>query len=797
MLVSQDWLKEYVDFDYTPEELSLRLNNAGLEVESIAVQEVNNVQVGEVLSVEPHPNADRLVVCSVNTGRPLNIVCGATNMKAGDKVVVAEPGARLPNGLTVKKAKLRGVVSEGMMCSEKELGVGEDHSGILILPGDAPVGQNADSVLKLNDAVFDLYVTPNRSDCSSVVGVAREVAVMTGNPLKMPSCDVTEEGDDINQLTSIEVLDPQGCPRYCARIVRDVTVGPSPLWLAERLLKAGLRPINNVVDATNYVLMELGHPLHAFDYDQLRENRIIVRRAVDGEEVVTLDGVARRLTSTVLVIADARRVVGLAGIMGAQNTEVTETTTNILLESAYFDPLITRRGARSLGLSTEASYRFERGADPDMAPRALDRAAQLIKELAGGKVARGLIDVYPRKMTTPFIQLRPKRVEKILGARVSTEEILRTLVSLGFSVEGEDETLSVAVPSFRSDVYREIDLIEEIGRIHGYDQLPTTLPTFAPIPPNPLEASTLQERLTELLVSLGMTEVINFSFGSPEQVAKLNVGSESRLRHMVQIMNPWSEQQCAMRTSLVPAVLTNVSENIKRGNHDQWIFELDKVFFKREAHELPSEELSLVGTLAGQSQRGRWNIPPRKVTFFDAKGIVETLLEKSGISGYNFSACESPTYCPRACAELKIGARSYGMVGRVDPKVLRNFDIKDDVFMFELDIEGLTPLVNEEIVFKEFSRFPPSLRDIAVIVSQDIAADQITSTIRQLGGTVLSEVRLFDVYKGPQVPKAHKSMAYSLRFQAPDRTLTDQEVNSTLENILKELSERFKARLRE
>ena len=798
MLVPYNWLKELVEFDYSADELAEKLTMAGLEVETIVRRgkQGSGVIVGAIESVEPHPNADRLVLCKVDAGdQMLNIVCGATNMAPGDKVPVALHGATLPGGVRIKKGKIRGAESEGMLCSAKELELGEDADGIMILPARLEVGADLSSALGLDEPILDVQVTPNRCDWTSMVGVAREVAVMAGTPLQMPEISFRKGEVPIDTLTSVQIDDPEMCPRYAARVMRGVRVGPSPDWMQDKLVKGGLRPINNVVDATNYVLLELGQPLHAFDYDLLAENRIVVRRAHHGEQIVTLDGEERALLPDILVIADAVKPVAIAGIMGGRETEVTATTGNILIESAYFDPGTIRRGSKKMGLSTEASYRFERGADPEMVLAAADRAAGLIQELAGGELAVGTIDNYPQRFTPAQVHLRPARANALLGTDMSEAEMADMLGKLAFDVESRDAQLSVTVPSFRGDVRREADLIEEIARVRGYDRITSTRPRAAVVLPRRNEEFAFSKEVTDALLSLGMTEIITLSFSCPEDMERM--GSANAADQMVTLMNPMTERQSALRASLIPGIMWTLERNSRRGRPDCTVFEVGRIFTPSSTGTQPDETLMVAGAVMGEAIAHHWQRSGTDGDFYYLKGLVAALLDKLHCPDVSFQTGTHPALSDKACAEICVGGTVSGFTGEVREAVRDRFGVADPVFVFELNLDLLRPLSGVLPLHQPIPKFPSSGRDLAIIVAEQVRAQDLIALILSTGGEIVRDVTLFDLYRGSQIPAGMKSLAFSIKYLATDRTLTDEEVNRLHQKITEALAVKFHARVRD
>ena len=797
MNVTLNWLKAYIDFEFSPSELADRLTMLGVEVESVKHlgTELEGVIVGSVTSIRPHPNADKLVLCQVDTGETeeLQIVCGAPNAREGMLAPVATIGATLPVGLTIKRAKLRGETSQGMLCSEKELGLSDDAAGLMELSTDIPLGTPLSEALGLDDVVFELEITPNRPDCLSLIGVAREIRAETGNPLKLPTVDPQENGINLQDLTSVTIDAPDLCPRYAARVIQGVKVTESPAWLQQRLESVGIGVINNIVDATNFVLMEYGQPLHAFDYHKLAENRIVVRRARDNEQITTLDEVECELTSDMLVIADAEKPVALAGIMGGYDPEITETTCDVLLESAYFNPLSIRATAKALGISTEASYRFERGADPGAVLAALDRAAQLIAELTGGTICDGIVDVYPGQQSLTEIQLRPERVNFVLGTTIETAEMVQILDRLGFDVDITGKVYQVVVPTFRSDVTREIDLIEEIARVYGYDNIPTTLPKGDIPVPAPTPKTEARRRIKHFLLAAGMMEAVNYSFCDPNCFDKIRLNADDPLRNTLQLRNPLSPEMSVLRTTLTPGLLENAQHNRNHQIDTIALFEIGGVFVHDGEEKEPER---VTGILAGQIGEGVYSDPYRHPDFFDIKGLVEGMLEVCGIVDWTLQKTDVPTFHPGRNAEVLLGDRQIGFFGEVHPEVLENYDLPYKAYLFEFDLEGLVDAATFAKRFEPISIYPKVARDLAIVVGKETLSDMPTELIYTTGGDSVDSVRLFDVYEGEQVPEGKKSLAYTITYHSATETLTDKAVNTLHDEVVKRLNRELGAELR-
>ena len=758
-----------------------------------------NIVVGEVVAIAPHPNADRLTLATVDLGgERLTSVCGAPNVDIGQKVPFAHSGAQLidPESgelVRLKKAKIRGVASAGMICSERELGISDRHEGIMVLPPNAPSGTPLSEYL--GDTTLDLDITPNRPDLLSVIGIAREVAALTGKAINIPDTLYAESGESIVGKASVEIRDPDLCPRYCATLITDAKVGPSPPWLEQRLLACGMRPINNIVDVTNYVMLEYGQPLHAFDFEKISDKKIIVRRARN-ESIITLDGMGRDLSSDMLVIADGKRPVAVAGVMGGAESEVTEDTTAVLIESANFNPATIRRTSIKFKLGSEASLRFEKGLSAELPLPALRRVTQLMAEFSGGKIARGIIDVYPGKLEVKPISLTTKQVTRILGIKITREKVAKVLGSLGFQCERVSPTeLTVAIPYWRTDVRLAEDLVEEIARIIGYDDLPTTLPSGA-LPrykPDPMRA--LIEKVSNILVGCGMQEVITYSLTSLDMLRKLTPQPAP-----LKVANPITTEQECLRTTLRPGLLQTLSSNEKHEDNSIRLFEVGKVYLPREG-DLPQERNMLAGALWGTridrfwgGERGE-SEKSEKMDFFDAKGVVETLLERLGVAP-RFEPSEDKTFSPGRRATIVVGGESVGTLGELHPRVAERCDISSrPVYLFEIDLESLIPATMAPLKYRPIPKFPITLRDIAVVVNEEIPSKRVQDIIE--GSPLIARVTLFDVYTGKQVPAGKKSLAFRVLYRSPSRTLTDEEVNRAQQEIVSRLSRELGATLRQ
>lgn len=804
MRISYNWLKEYVNFSLSPPELAKCLTMAGLEVSNILYMgsEVENVVVGEILSLKPLSQADKLSLCQVSDGKQIfSIVCGASNIKVKNLVPLARVGAKLPGGRRISKAKIRGQTSYGMLCSEKELGVGEDASGIHILPPGCKLGEDIKKTLTLEEVVLEVELTTNRSDCASIFGIAREVYAILGGNLKPPRIELKENGTSVSDLAKVEILAPQACRRYTARIIRDLKVGSSPSWLVRKLETVGLRAINNVVDVTNYVLIELGHPLHAFDYDKLAEHKILVRFATPGEKLLTLDNEQRKLTEKNLLIADAKRPVALAGIIGGTETSVDQSTRNVLLESAYFAPQVVRSTARQLGIDTESSYRFERGVDVENVLIASNRACQLIQELAGGKVASGVIDVYPQPFSPVEIEFSPEETNHILGSNISPKEMSEILTRLRFNIsqkEGEKH-LWVRVPSYRNDISHPIDLVEEIARLYGYDKIPSGMPKIEISDSVDDKVLMLEDFVREILTRLGLCEVVSRSLVSPEYYNELDIAIPTGLKGTVEITNPLSREQSLLRTSLLPCLLSVLKWNLNHGVPDMKIFEIGRVFFPGKG--IPEEKRILAGVLVGTQEERYWEGSSKAIDFYYVKGIVDSLLGELGIypQRRGESGIEKNSHFlleEGISNKIMVDNEHLGDFGELANKVSRKMEFRDKVYIFELDFDKMCRLIEIKKKYKRMSRFPWVSRDIALVAPQGLTFGEICVKIKKVGGELVQDVKLFDVYFGKQIEPGKRGLACKIIYQSMEKTLRDEQVNSLHMRIVEELERDLKVKAR-
>lgn len=801
MKVTYNWLKEFVDFDLSPEQLADVLTMLGLEVEGMekSGSGMDDVVVAVVEEKRQHLNAEKLSLCLVNNGVDLlNVVCGAQNFKVGDKVALARIGAILPGEFRIKRSKIRGVESCGMLCSEKELGLAEESAGIMILPSDLPIGQPVFAALGLKDTLFEIGLTPNRADCLSVLGIAREIAAKLGKKINFTDSAISEGTDAINDIIGVTVEDADLCPRYAARYVSGCKIAPSPNWLVKRLNVIGIRSINNVVDVTNLVMMEMGQPLHAFDCNHLAGQHIVVRRAHEGEPFITLDGQQRTLVASDLVICDDERPVALAGIMGGENSEITDETANILLESAWFNPAAIRKTSKRLGLHTESSHRFERGADIGGVTRALDRATALIAQLAGGSVAQGRVDAYPVVFEPRLITFRPERANQLIGVKLAKPEIVDILVRLECSViELPDDLLQVTPPSYRVDIEREIDLVEEIARMNDFDKIPATMPMAHVVSDRPSPHQRMERAVRDILVAQGMNEIINFSFTAPDAAGKLLLAADDPRHVAIRLTNPLVEEQSVMRTSLLPGLLETVFRNISVRSLDLKLFEMRRIYLPTEAGEMPREPIYVAGAFTGLREREGWNHARETVNFYDVKGVIENLLELLSIGGVKWEAnVPEPFYHPGKSCSIIAGRERIGSIGEIHPTVQENFGLDKPVYCFELNFEKLVLMSRQKRTVVAPSRFPDSTRDIAMLAPDDLPAEKIVECVRGVKAREVEHVEIFDLYRGSGIPDGFRSIAIRVRYCSYDRTLTDDEIGLIHTKILEDLVNKLKVSIR-
>lgn len=808
MQVSMNWLRDYVEIDCSAEDLAEKLTMAGIPVENLVREDagLEKVVTGRIEKLEKHPDSDHMWICQMNVGKfhegLLQIVTGAQNVREGDIVPVAMVGADLPCGKKISKGKLRGIASLGMLCSPDELNVEGGHDGILILPPDTEVGIQASKILGKDDVILEFELTANRGDCFSVDGLIREIGVLLQTEPKFPSLDVVEDdSEETKDLIRIEIAAADLCPRFSARVLKNVKLGESPDWIKRRLEGAGIRSINNVVDVTNFVMVELGQPMHAYDYDQISGKILTARRSIKGEQLHTLDDSNRLAKGDELVIADSEKAAGLAGIMGGLETEITDQTTTVVLEAANFNSASIRRTSRAVGLHSEASGRFERGVDITKTIRALNRAAKLLQDMNACTVTRGIVDCYPAKISEVSIDFDCERINSRLGTKLSEEKILSILKSLGFIIESldEDGDFRAIVPSHRiSDVKVWEDLSEEVARIIGYDQIPSTLPIGDSTQGHQSELQDFIDKIRGILTTLGMCEELSFGFTNPAAFDKLQIPTDSYLRNAIPIMNPLTDDFPLVRTTLLGGILENAARNFSRKNEDVRLFEVAPVFIPKQLPitELPREIWKLAGILMGRRDPIAWNSSRDELDFFDAKGIVEDLLDRLSISSYQVERGDHFALHPGKTAVFKKGREIIATVGEIHPNVLKAFGISKRAFLFEMDVEILRKYIGKNFKYEQLPKFPSIVRDIAMLVDENIPALEIEQTIAKNAGKLFREVTLFDLYQGKQVADGKKSLAFTIKFQSPDRTLKDEEVDEAFQNILAAVTKKFNAELR-
>ncbi len=784
MKIAMSWFNDYVDLsDIPPKEFADAMTMSGSMVEGVESlgAEIENVVTGKILSVEKHENADSLQVCMLDIGgQMLQIVTGATNVGEGQIVPVATHGAKLAGGMSIKKGKLRGVVSEGMLCSHEELGITaaelgyEPEYGILILDGGTPVGVDIKEVFGLNDNVAEFEITSNRPDCQSVIGLAREAAVTFGRPFSLPVPAAQGNKENVADLARVDVLDQAYCPRYCARMIKNVKIAPSPAWLVRRLQASGIRAINNIVDITNYVLLEYGQPMHAFDMRDVAGAHIIVRRARDGEMITTLDDQQRKLDASMLVIADGEKAVAVAGVMGAQNSEVKPDTAVILFESANFDGASVRITAKKLGLRTEASSKYEKGIDPSLTEAAVNRACQLVEELGIGEVVGGMIDVCGKLPPARSLTLRPEKINAFLGAQIDTAFMIKTLNALGFGVD--EAAMTVSVPSYRADVESEADLAEEIVRIYGYNNIKSTLMAGEITKGGKNAGQKLEDKVKAAMAAQGLYEILTYTFTSPAVFDKLRFPADSPKRNVVSIQNPLGEENSIMRTTTLASMMEALERNYSQRNEAVKLFEIGRVYLPQPEQTLPDEKnIVTLGMYGG-------------VDFYDIKGMVEELFDSIGVKVYSFTpAADQSAYHPGRCAMITIGSDRAGYVGQAHPDVCDAYGISEACYLAELSFDALSGAADNAKTYKKLPKYPAVSRDLALLADDAVLAGDIAQIIEKAAGKILDSIKLFDVYKGPQIPQGKKSMAYSVTLRAADRTLTDQEIGKVMDKILESL----------
>ncbi|MDI6765371.1 MAG: phenylalanine--tRNA ligase subunit beta [Bacteroidota bacterium] len=811
MRVSLNWLKEYIDIPVSLDELANSLTMVGLEVESIERlgEKYKNFLIGQVLEVNAHPKADKLTICKVNVGKEIcPIVCGAPNVRTGQFVAVGKEGAIIPRNqhdpegkpFVLSRVKIRGIESQGMICSEYELDLGEDKEGILVLDPTSEVGIPLADYLGLNDTVLEIGITPNRPDAMSHLGIAREIGAILNRDFRIPVTNLKESKRSIGDFVSVLIKDFQNCPRYTGRLIFNIKIEPSPKWLQNRLTSVGIRPINNIVDVTNYVLMECGHPLHAFDYDKLTGQSIIIRSAEKNETFTTLDHKPRVLREDTLLICDSKFPIAIAGVMGGLNSEISQSTVNVFLESAYFDPQSIRRTSKHFGISTDASQRFERGADPNITEWAVNRASYLIQQIAGGEVLIGSIDVYPKKINTKEVELRIDKLNELLGINLTTESVSSYLNKIFIkpkdakSTSDLNKSIIFEIPTFRPDVEREIDLIEEVARLYGYDNIETKARSNIQFPEDPPEKD-FQNEIRQFFIGNGFFEVVS---NSMQKIDNATISEEK----IVKISNPISADMAILRTSLLPSILGVIQTNISHGSKNIRFFEIGKVYCKVNSDRYDGaingfyEEDRIILAISGQALPIGWVEKPRFIDIYDLKGEVEALFRKIFLDNMKFIPYSNTNALSEMGLHIEIKGKYAGLVGKVSKDLLNKFDIDQDVYFAEMNIESLTKNFKVEQKFSPLSIYPSVMRDIAIIIDENISTDDVEKQIKECGSTYLRKVELFDVYVGEQIGPNNKSRTFALEFMAEDHTMKQKEVDQIMQKIMKDLEIKFNAIIR-
>ncbi len=795
MLISLDWLKQYVDIKEDIPQLENALTMIGQEVEAIDIQgkHLDNVVIGQITEYGKHPNSDKLTLLKVNVGaeEELQIVCGAPNHKLGDKVVVAKIGAVLPGDFKIKKSKIRDVESFGMLCSQVELGIGEDGDGIIILPEDAPIGEEYRKYAGLDDVIFELEITPNRPDCLSHIGIAREVAAYYGRKVKYPSYTLSEVIDSVNNYAKVRVEDKERCKRYMGRVIRNVTVAESPEWLKKRIRAMGLKPINNIVDITNFVMFEYNQPMHAFDLDKLENNTVVVRAAENGEKITTLDGVERELVNGELVIADEVKPIAIAGIIGGQATQIEAETKNVFLEVAYFTPDNIRKSAKKLGIVTDSGYRNERGLDIENLPEVIDRAAALIAEVASGEVLDEVIDKYIEKPQKFEIPLNLTKLNTFIGKKLEFDTVGKILSNLGLGIKTlSQDMLLITPPTYRTDLTRPEDLYEEVIRMYGFENIEAVMPV------EDIESGlkdskiSVADNLKEILKEIGLHEVINYTFIPREALDILKIKDK-----VIEISNPLSEDMVIVRPTLMYSLLANIRDNFNRNQFDLRFFEVSKVF--TPAEELANEELRICVAIAGKPERTLWNPKPKAYDFYTMKGYVEKLLEYMGINRYKLERSSNENFHPGRSADIKIGNDVIGTFGEVHPDVLEAMDIKRErAYVADIDLARAEKYIKSAVKYERIVKYPEVTRDLAIVMDKDILVGNMVEDLKRVS-PLIEKIEIFDVYEGEKIDADKKSVAISIVLRNKVKTLEEKEINDVVTKVLETISKKYRGEIRQ
>ena len=799
MLISLNWLKQYIDLDGIEiNEMENSLTMIGQEVEKIEIAGSNleNVVTAKIIEKEMHPDSDHLTVCKVDNGKEiLQIVCGASNHKAGDKVVLAQIGAKLSEDFVIKKGKIRGKESCGMLCSEVELGIGSDKDGIIILPEDAPVGVPFKDYLGINDTVFELEITPNRPDCLSHIGIARELSAYYGKELKYPETEIKNEIEEkTSDNVKVTIEDSNLSRRYVTRILKNVTVKESPKWLKERIESVGLRSINNIVDVSNFILMEMNHPNHVFDLDKIEGNEIKVKSAVKGDKLVTLDEQERELEDGDIVISDSKKILALGGVMGGLDSEVTDNTKNILLEVAQFNPQNVRKTSRRLTLSSDSSYRFERGIDVEDSIKVINRLANLIQEVAGGEILNGYVDVYPVPHENKVAELNFERLNRFVGKVIPREKVIEILRNLEIDVKDNGDTLTLTAPSYRGDLELEQDYFEEAIRMYGFDNIENILPRVDINKNSTLDTTKLTDRVKTICASVGLKEVINYSFIPKDALQKLKFTGVSEDK-LIDISNPITEDFVTMRPTLLYSLIKNAKDNMNRNVSNIRFFEVSRTFEKAE--ELAKEDIKVGIILAGENDKTLWNPKPVHYDFYDLKGIVEEIFSKLKFQSFSIKRSVQTEFHPGRSADVFVGKEYIGSFGEIHPDVLENFGLnKKTVLVAEFNIELIKKYINKPFVYQGIVKYPAVPRDLALVMNENILVGDVLKTIEKIDKKV-EKVELFDIYQGIGVETGKKSVAISILLRDDSKTLEEKEINDIIDKILAKMKKDYMAELRQ
>jgi phenylalanyl-tRNA synthetase beta chain len=802
MRVSFEWLSKLIDIDIPVEQLAEKMTMSGIAVEEIEAQaaKYQGIVIAKVLSLDKHQQADNLFIVKVDAGESgtKQVITAAKNLAVGNIVPIALPGSTLPDGKKIDEVNFKGLQSEGMLCSGAELGLEKESTGIWVFSDSSiKLGLGVAEVLGETDQVLVLELTANRSDCLGMIGVAREVAAILDKKFNEKPISLKEEGKPVEQQAKVEIVDADLCPRYAARVVNNVKIAPSPLWMQRRLKAAGVRPINNIVDITNYVMLEYNQPLHAFDLDHIANHHIRVRRAMAAEKLVTLDGVERELSPENLLIADPRSGLCIAGVMGGATSEITGQTKNMLLEAAYFNPSSIRKTGKQLGMKTEAQVRFERGIDPNGVIKALNRAAELVEELGAGEVAKGYLDQYPKAVLPVTIHTSASRINGWLGTNIPVEKIKGYLERVTFEVQLEDQdNLKVTVPTYRQDVSCMADLAEEVARLYGYNNITATIPESTEIG-SFTSFQKMQQNCRKLLQGIGISEVMTYSLYATSTAKKLAIGLEDTLAKTINLMVPLNEDQAVMRTNLVHHLLEVLAFNTKRRQPDISVYEIARVYWPKCEGALPEEPLHLGVGLMGRQREIGWNQSREEVDFYDAKGIVELIFERFHLPEIELKPSVQPFFHPGQSADVYVNGKMVGFFGQIHPNIGELYELNKKAFIIELDLSSLDELrKTDTVVFEPLPKFPAVQRDLALVVSTQVTAQEIIAKIREIVGDLVEKVDLFDVYQGEQVQKGMRSMAFSITYRSKERTLNDNEVNDVQQKLLTKLHQEYGAMMR-